>query len=70
MRMKFVISGINVKNEGETFKRDLQLSNGKIPGTGDQDRIIIPVIIESKSFSVLSLGGSLYFITQLFSWNR
>lgn len=28
--MKLVIPGTKEKNEGETFKRDLQLSDGKI----------------------------------------
>lgn len=34
--MKFMIPGIIAKNEGETFKRDLQQSVGRIPGTTDQ----------------------------------
>jgi len=68
--MKFVIAGIIIKNEGETFQRDLQLSDGKIPGAVDQNGSIIPVTVEFKTFSLLSLGDSLYFITHLLSWNR
>lgn len=56
--MKLVLPGINEKNEGETCKRDLQLSVGKIPGTVDQNRIIIPFIIEFES-SVLPSPGAL-----------
>lgn len=68
--MKFMIAGTGVKNEGETFQRDLQLSDGKIPGAVDQNGSIIPVTVELKTFSLLSLGDSLYFITHLLSWNR
>lgn len=68
--MKFVITGIIIKNEGETFQRDLQLSDGEIPGAVDQDRSMIPVTIEFKTFSLLSLGDSLYFIARLLSWSR
>lgn len=68
--MKLVLPGINEKNEGETCKRDLQLSVGKIPGTVDQNRIIIPFIIEFESSVLPSPGGSVYFITQFPSWHR
>lgn len=33
MGMKFMIPGIIAKDEGETFKGDLQLSVGRISGT-------------------------------------
>lgn len=36
-----MIHGINEKNEGEVFKRDLQLIDGKISGTVDQNVIMI-----------------------------
>lgn len=67
--MKLLLPGINEKNEGETCKRDVQLSVGKIPGTVDQNRIIIPLIIEFKSSVLPSPGSSVYFITQLPSWH-
>lgn len=36
VRMKFMFADIIIKNEGETFQRDLHLSDGKIPGALDQ----------------------------------
>ena len=57
--MKFMFAGIIIRNEGEIFQRDLQLSDGKISGTVDQDRSMIPITIEFKTFSLLSLVGGL-----------
>lgn len=57
------------KNEGETFKGDLQLSVGRIQKLR-LGGIIIPFIIEFEVFVFLSLRGFLYFITQLLTWQR